>query len=180
MMAELIMKHTVLVPLASRRFGHVLRMSVMCFFAASLLMVFQIVQAATPAPAAAPSAAKAAENNNKAPEKSNADKELQAYTAKGNMTVEALVKEVYLGSPLNSQALVKALYEANPKVLDGKPTQRIKRNQVVYLPDHAALVAKILTPYSPLPPPTAPSTEAAQNGSQSSDSLSRRLWVRFP
>ena len=179
MMAELIMKNTVLVPLVSHRFGHVLRMSVMCFFAASLLMVFQIVQAATPAPAPAPSAAKAAENNNKAPGNSNADKELQAYTAKGNMTVEALVKEVYLGSPLNSQALVKALYEANPKVLDGKPTQRIKRNQVVYLPDHAALVAQILTPYSP-PPPTAPSTEAAQNGSQSSDSLSRRLWVRFP
>ena len=180
MMAEMIMKPTVLATLATHRFGLVLRMFVMCFLAASLLMVFQIAQAATPAPAPAPSAAKAAENNNKPPEKSGADKELQAYTAKGNMTVEALVKEVYLGSPLNSQALVKALYEANPKVLDGKPTQRIKRNQVVYLPDHAALVAQILTPYSPPPPPSAPSTEAAQNGSQSSDALSRRLWVRFP
>ena len=179
MMAEMIMKHTVLATLASHRIGLVLRMFVMCFLAASLLMVFQIAQAATPAPAPAPSAAKAAENNNKPAEKSDADKELQAYTAKGNMTVEALVKEVYLGTPLNSQTLVKALHEANPKVLDGKPTQRIKRNQVIYLPDHAALVAQILTPYSP-PPPTAPSTEAAQNGSQSSDTLSRRLWVRFP
>jgi len=180
MMAEMIMKPTVLATLATHRFGLVLRMFVMCFLAASLLMVFQIAQAATPAPAPAPSAAKAAENNNKPPDKSGADKELQAYTAKGNMTVEALVKEVYLGTPLNSQALVKALHEANPKVLDGKPTQRIKRNQVVYLPDHAALVAQILTPYSPPPPPSAPSTEAAQNGSQSSDALSRRLWVRFP
>ena len=180
MMAEMIMKPTVLATLATHRFGLVLRMFVMCFLAASLLMVFQIAQAATPAPAPAPSAAKAAENNNKPPEKSSADKELQAYTAKGNMTVEALVKEVYLGTPLNSQALVKALHEANPKVLDGKPTQRIKRNQVVYLPDHAALVAQILTPYSPPPSPSAPSTEAAQNGSQSSDALSRRLWVRFP
>ena len=178
MMAEMIMKNTVLAPLATHRFGHVLRMFVMCFLAASLLVVFQIAQAATPAPAPAPSAAKATENNNKPPEKSSADKELQAYTAKGNMTVEALVKEVYLGTPLNSQALVKALHEANPKVLDGKPTQRIKRNQVIYLPDHAALVAQILTPYSPVP--TAPSSEAAQQNSQTSDPLNRRLWVRFP
>jgi hypothetical protein len=178
MMAELIMKHTVLVPLASHRFGHVLRMSVMCFFAASLLMVFQIVQAATPAPAATPSAAKAAENNNKAPEKSNADKDLQAYTAKGNMTVEALVKEVYLGTPLNNQVLVKALFEANPKVLNGKPTQSIKRNQVIYLPDHTALVVQILTTFTPMP--TAAASDAEQHASQSSDQLSRRLWVRFP
>jgi phage tail protein X len=94
------------------------------------------------------------------------------------MTVDELIKEVYAGTPLNNQVLVKALFEANPKVLNGKPTQSIKRGQSIYLPDHTHLVVQILTPFTPLP--TTASSDAAQQGSQSSDQLSRRLWVRFP
>ena len=103
---------------------------------------------------------------------------ITAYTAKRNMTVDELIKEVYAGTPLNNQVLVKALFEANPKVLNGKPTQSIKRNQVIYLPDHTALVVQILTPFTPMP--TAAASDAEQHASQSSDQLSRRLWVRFP
>ena len=151
----------------------VVRMYVMCLFAASLIMAFQIANAATPAPATA-----ATSTSTSTAESNSKSKDQQAYTAKRNMTVDELIKEVYVGTPLNNQVLVKALFEANPKVLNGKPTQSIKRGQSIDLPDHTHLVVQILTPFTPLP--TAASSDAAQQGSQSSDPLSRRLWVRFP
>ena len=188
MTAEMIMKQKVLaVPLANSQ-RNVFRLCVISFLAASLITAFQIVHAASPAPApakapapapaASASASSSAENSSKSKEQAGSGKEQQAYTAKRNMTVDELIKEVYAGTPLNNQVLVKALFEANPKVLNGKPTQSIKRNQVIYLPDHTALVVQILTPFTPMP--TAAASDAEQHASQSSDQLSRRLWVRFP
>ena len=187
-MAETIMKQKSLVAKQVNRQFNVLRLFVMCFLAACLITAFQIAHAASPASASAPSPAPAASstastpsspaNNSKSKEQAGSGKEQQAYTAKRNMTVDELIKEVYAGTPLNNQVLVKALFEANPKVLNGKPTQSIKRNQVIYLPDHTALVVQILTPFTPMP--TAAASDAEQHASQSSDQLSRRLWVRFP
>ena len=167
-MAETIMKQKVLAAKLANRQRNVLRLFVMCFLAASLITAFQIAHAASPAPA----------SDSKPKEPSGSAKEQQAYTSKRNMTLDELIKEVYAGTPLNNQVLVKALFEANPKVLNGKPTQSIKRNQVIYLPDHTALVVQILTPFTPMP--TAAASDAMQHASQSSDQLSRRLWVRFP
>ena len=162
------MKQKVLAAKLANRQRNVLRLFVMCFLAASLITAFQIAHAASPAPA----------SDSKPKEPSGSAKEQQAYTSKRNMTLDELIKEVYAGTPLNNQVLVKALFEANPKVLNGKPTQSIKRNQVIYLPDHTALVVQILTPFTPMP--TAAASDAEQHASQSSDQLSRRLWVRFP
>ena len=184
------MKQKSLVAKQVNRQFNVLRLFVMCLMTACLITAFQIAHAASPASASAsaPSPAPAASstastpsspaNNSKSKEQAGSGKEQQAHTAKRNMTVDELIKEVYAGTPLNNQVLVKALLEANPKVLNGKPTQSIKRNQVIYLPDHTHLVVQTLTPFTPLP--TAVSTDTAQNGSQSSDQQSRRLWVRFP
>ena len=183
-MAETIMKQKSLVAKQVNRQFNVLRLFVMCLMAACLITAFQIAHAASPAPSPAPAASSAAstpssaENSSKSKEQAGSGKEQQAYTAKRNMTVDELIKEVYAGTPLNNQVLVKALFEANPKVLNGKPTQSIKRNQVIYLPDHTALVVQILTPFTPMP--TAAASDAEQHASQSSDQLSRRLWVRFP
>ena len=162
------MKQKFLAAKLANRPRNVLRLFVMCLLAASLITAFQIAHAASPAPAS--------DSKPKVP--SGSAKEQQAYTSKRNMTLDELIKEVYAGTPLNNQVLVKALFEANPKVLNGKPTQSIKRNQVIYLPDHTALVVQILTPFTPMP--TAAASDAEQHASQSSDQLSRRLWVRFP
>ena len=162
------MKQKVLAAKLANRQRILLRLFVMCFLAASLITAFQIAHAASPAPV----------SDSKPKEPSGSAKEQQAYTSKRNMSVDELIKEVYAGTPLNNQVLVKALFEANPKVLNGKPTQSIKRNQVIYLPDHTALVVQILTPFTPMP--TAAASDAEQHASQSSDQLSRRLWVRFP
>ena len=164
------MKQKVFATKPLNRQRNVVRLFVMCFLAASLITAFQIANAASPAPATSTSTS-TAENNSKS-------KEQQTYTAKRNMTVDDLIKEVYVGTPLNNQVLVKALFEANPKVLNGKPTQSIKRGQSIDLPDHTHLVVQILTPFTPLP--TTASSDAAQQGSQSTDLQSRRLWVRFP
>ena len=178
------MKQKSLVAKQVNRQFNVLRLFVMCLMAACLITAFQIAHAASPAPSPAPAASSAAStpsspaNSSKSKEQAGSGKEQQAYTAKRNMTVDELIKEVYAGTPLNNQVLVKALFEANPKVLNGKPTQSIKRNQVIYLPDHTALVVQILTPFTPMP--TAAASDAEQHASQSSDQLSRRLWVRFP
>ena len=178
------MKQKSLVAKQVNRQFNVLRLFVMCLMAACLITAFQTSPAPAPAKAPAPaasasaSASSSAENSSKSKEQAGSGKEQQAYTAKRNMTVDELIKEVYAGTPLNNQVLVKALFEANPKVLNGKPTQSIKRNQVIYLPDHTALVVQILTPFTPMP--TAAASDAEQHASQSSDQLSRRLWVRFP
>jgi phage tail protein X len=185
MMAETIMKQKSVAAKSVNRQRYVARLFVMCFLAASLITTLQIAHAASPAPAPAASSAAPTSSAGPAPatdskpkETSASAKEQQAYTPKRNMTVDELIKEVYAGTPLNNQVLMKALFEANPKVLNGKPTQSIKRGQSIYLPDHTHLVVQILTPFTPLP--TTTSSDAAQQGSQSSDQLSRRLWVRFP
>ena len=162
------MKQKVLAAKLANRQRNVLRLFVMCFLAASLITAFQIAHAASPAPA----------SDSKPKEPSGSAKEQQAYTSKRNMTLDELIKEVYAGTPLNNQVLVKALFEANPKVLNGKPTQSIKRGQSIFLPDHTQLVVQILTPFTPVPTPVA--TDKGENSSQSTDPQSRRLWVRFP
>ena len=167
-MAETIMKQKVLAAKLANRQRNVLRLFVMCFLAASLITAFQIAHAASPAPA----------SDSKPKEPSGSAKEQQAYTSKRNMSVDELIKEVYAGTPLNNQVLVKALFEANPKVLNGKPTQSIKRGQSIFLPDHTQLVVQILTPFTPVPTPV--STDKAENSSPATDQQSRRLWVRFP
>jgi hypothetical protein len=168
MMAETIMKQKVLAAKLANRQRNVLRLFVMCFLAASLITAFQIAHAASPAPA----------SDSKPKEPSGSAKEQQSYTSKRNMNVDELIKEVYAGTPLNNQVLVKALFEANPKVLNGKPTQSIKRGQSIFLPDHTQLVVQILTPFTPVPTPV--STDKAENSSPATDQQSRRLWVRFP
>ena len=178
------MKQKSLVAKQVNRQFNVLRLFVMCFLAACLITAFQIAHAASPAPSPAPAASSAAStpsspaNNSKSKEPSGSGKEQQAYTAKRNMTVDELIKEVYVGTPLNNLVLVKALFEANPKVLNGKPTQSIKRGQSIYLPDHTQLVVQILMPFTPVPTPV--STDKAENSSPATDQQSRRLWVRFP
>jgi len=162
------MKQKVLAVKLSNRQTNVLRLFVMCFLAASLITGFQIAHAASPAPA----------TDSKPKEPSGSAKEQQAYTSKRNMSVDELIKEVYAGTPLNNQVLMKALLEANPKVLNGKPTQSIKRGQSIFLPDHTQLVVQILTPFTPVPTPV--STDKAENSSPATDQQARRLWVRFP
>ena len=111
------------------------------------------------------------------------------YTAKKSITLEGLMKEVYPSSPLHATILYKALVSANPKLLNGKTNQSIQRNATLNIPNHTQLIVQTLSPYAPPapppPPPMAfapppPPVEANQNGSQSSDPSSRRLWVRFP
>ena len=143
---------------------NLVRMTLVLFMAASLFFAVAIARAAT-------------DNASKATGTPSTAKEMQGYTAKKNMSVEELIKEVYAGTPLNNPTLVKALQEANPKMITGKLNQTLTRGQVVFLPDHAAVVAQTLATFAP-PPPVAP--DAANSGSQSSDPSSRRLWVRFP
>lgn len=162
------MKQKVLAAKLANRQRILLRLFVMCFLAASLITAFQIAHAASPAPV----------SDSKPKEPSGSAKEQQAYTSKRNMSVDELIKEVYAGTPLNNQVLVKALFEANPKVLNGKSTQSIKRGQSIFLPDHTQLVVQILTPFTPVPTPV--STDKAENSSPATDQQSRRLWVRFP
>ena len=113
------------------------------------------------------------------------------YTAKKSITLDGLMKEVYPNSPLHASILSKALVSANPKLLNGKTNQNIQRNATLNIPNQTQLIVQTLSPYAPPPPPQAPAppiafapppppAEANQNGSQSSDPSSRRLWVRFP
>jgi phage tail protein X len=139
------------------------RATVSMLLAASLFFVALNVGAAT-------------DSANNSGENSNAPKANQGYTLKKNTSLEALVKEVYAGSPLNTQVLGKALHEANPKIITGKLNQTIKRGQLISLPDHAVVITQTLTPYAQ--PPAA--SELANYGSQSNDAISRRYWVRFP
>ena len=152
----------------------VMRMCASVFFMASLLFAWPIAQAASPsdAPAALTKSAAPANYENGAP----------TYTTKKTITLDGLMKEVYLNSPLNASILNKALVGANPKLLNGKANQSIQRGTTVIIPNHTQLVAQILAPY--VPPPIAvasPPAEASNHfSSQSSDPSSRRLWVRFP
>jgi hypothetical protein len=121
------------------------------------------------------------------------------YTAKKSITLDGLMKEVYPNSPLHASILSKALVSANPKLLNGKTNQSIQRNATLNIPNQTQLIVQTLSPYAPPPPPPLPlppppppqaplvafappppPAEENQNGSQSSDPSSRRLWVRFP
>jgi len=152
----------------------VMRMCASVFFMASLLFAWPIAQAASPsdAPAASTKSAAPANYENGAP----------TYTTKKTITLDGLMKEVYLNSPLNASILNKALVGANPKLLNGKANQSIQRGTTVIIPNHTQLVAQTLAPFAPPPPMAiAPAPSEANNyGSQSSDPSSRRLWVRFP
>jgi hypothetical protein len=91
------------------------------------------------------------------------------------------MKEVYPSSPLHASILSKALQAANSNLLNGKPSQSIKRGATLNIPNHTQLVVETLAPYAPPPVVSAsPSSEENQYGSQSSDPSSRRFWVRFP
>jgi hypothetical protein len=98
------------------------------------------------------------------------------------MTLEGIIKVVYPDSPLNTAILSKALHAANPKLLNGKASQPIKRGATLNVPDHTQLVMETFAPYTPKPKGLDPSTSSEQvnYGSQSSDPSSRRFWVRFP
>jgi hypothetical protein len=151
-----------------------LRICASVFFVVSLLVAWQTANAASPEdtpPASSKSAASA-----------NYESGAPTYTTKKTITLDGLMKEVYLNSPLNASILNKALVGANPKLLNGKANQSIQRGTTVIIPNHTQLVAQILAPY--VPPPIAvasPPAEASNHfSSQSSDPSSRRLWVRFP
>ena len=151
-----------------------LRLCVSVFFMASMLVAWQTSKAAAPieAPAASSKPAAPANYVTGAP----------TYVAKKTITLDGLMKEVYPNSPLHASILNKALVSANPKLLSGKASQSIQRGATLNIPSHTQLIVETLTPYAPAPPPMAlaPLPEANQNGSQSSDPSSRRLWVRFP
>lgn len=104
------------------------------------------------------------------------------YTAKKSITLDGLMKEVYPNSPLHASILSKALQTANSNLLNGKPSQSIKRGATLNIPNHTQLIVETLAPYAPPPPvvSASPSSEENQYGSQSSDPSSRRFWVRFP
>ena len=152
----------------------VMRMCASVFFMASLLFAWPIAQAASPsdAPAALTKSAAPANYENGAP----------TYTTKKTITLDGLMKEVYLNSPLNASILNKALVGANPKLLNGKANQSIQRGTTVIIPNHTQLVVQTLAPFAPPPIAVAspPSEASSHFSSQSSDPSSRRLWVRFP
>ena len=149
----------------------VLRVCASAFFMTSLLCAWQIANAASPSDASAKPAATG-----------NYVKGAPTYTAKKTITLDGLMKEVYLNSPLHASILNKALVEANPKLLNGKANQSIQRGTTLIIPNHTQLVAQTLAPYAPPPIAVAPPPAEASNhfSSQSSDPSSRRLWVRFP
>jgi hypothetical protein len=166
---------TMLTTIANKHFSTPsLRSFASVFFMVSLLVAWQTAKAASPVdttPASSKPAAPAIYENG-AP----------TYTTKKATTLDGLMKEVYLNSPLNASILNKALVEANPKLLNGKANQNIQRGTTLIIPNHTQLVAQTLAAYAP-PPMAAVSPPAEANNnfsSQSSDPSSRRLWVRFP
>ena len=151
-----------------------MRICASVFFMVSLLLAWQTANAASPleTPSASSKTAAPANYENGAP----------TYTTKKAITLDGLMKEVYLNSPLHASILNKALVEANPKLLNGKANQSIQRGTTLIIPNHTQLVAQTLAPYAPPPIAVAPPPAEASNhfSSQSSDPSSRRLWVRFP
>jgi hypothetical protein len=116
------------------------------------------------------------------PDVQHATSESIVFTAKKATTLDGIIKVVYPDSPLNTAILSKALHAANPKLLNGKASQSIKRGATLNIPDHTQLVMEKFAPYIPKPKGLDPSasSEQTQDGSQSSDPSSRRFWVRFP
>ena len=108
------------------------------------------------------------------------EKEAVAKVADANFTVaqstsvDKLIQKFYANSPLNVSVLRKALVDANPKVITGKPQQRLKAGTVIVVPDHGQIVNHVLTPHV-----VAKQVILEQNPA-ASDYQSRKHWVRFP
>ena len=108
------------------------------------------------------------------------EKEAVAKVADANFTVaqstsvDKLIQKFYANSPLNVSVLRKALVDANPKVITGKPQQRLKAGTVIVVPDHGQIVNHVLTPHV-----VAKQVILDQNPA-ASDYQSRKHWVRFP
>jgi Tfp pilus assembly protein FimV len=158
---------------------HGMEMCASFLFMTCLFSALSTAKAASPSDA---SASAAAPTSSKSAAPANYVSGAPTYTAKKAITLDGLMKEVYPSSPLQTSILNKALVNANPKLLNGKTNQSIKRGVTLNIPNHTQLVVETLAPYAPPPPPmaVAPPPDANQYGSQSSDPSSRRLWVRFP
>lgn len=100
---------------------------------------------------------------------------LASYTTKAGDTIERVMKNAMPDSPLNPQVLRKALADANPQVVNGKPGQKFKTGSVIQLPDHGVLVRNTLEAFAP-----AGSEASYRSGYSASDPASRRHWVRYP
>ena len=161
---------------------HGLEMCASFLFMACLFSALSTAKAASPSDASASAAAPTSPASSKSAAPANYVSGAPTYTAKKSITLDGLIKEVYPSSPLQSSILNKALVSANPKLLNGKTNQSIKRGATLNIPNHTQLIVETLAPYAPAPPPlaVAPPPEANQYGSQSSDPSSRRHWVRFP
>ena len=108
------------------------------------------------------------------------EKEAVAKVADANFTVaqstsvDKLIQKFYANSPLNVSVLRKALVDANPKVITGKPQQRVKAGTVIVVPDHGQIVNHVLTPNV-----VAKQVILDQNPT-ANDYQARKHWVRFP
>lgn len=97
------------------------------------------------------------------------------YTTKAGDTVERVLKNAMPDSPLNPVVLRKALADANPNVVNGKPGQKFKTGTAITLPEHGALVRNTLEAFAP------PGSEGvSRHGYSANDPASRRNWVRYP
>ena len=100
---------------------------------------------------------------------------LVSYTTQTGDSVERVLKNTMPDSPLSAQVLLKALADANPQVVTGKPGQKFKKGSVIQLPDHALLVRSTLDSFAP------PGSESSyRSGYSASDPASRRHWIRYP
>ena len=108
------------------------------------------------------------------------EKEAVAKVADANFTVaqstsvDKLIQKFYANSPLNVSVLRKALVDANPKVITGKPQQRLKAGTVIVVPDHGQIVNHVLTPNV-----VAKQVILDQNPT-ANDYQARKHCVRFP
>ena len=108
------------------------------------------------------------------------EKEAVAKVADANFTVaqstsvDKLIQKFYANSPLNVSVLRKALVDANPKVITGKPQQRLKAGTVIVVPDHGQIVNHVLTPH------VVAKQVILEENPTASDYQSRKHWVRFP
>ena len=96
------------------------------------------------------------------------------FTVAQSTPVDKLIQKFYANSPLSVSVLRKALVDANPKVITGKPQQRLKAGTVIVVPDHGQIVNHVLTPNV-----VAKQVILDQNPA-ASDYQSRKHWVRFP
>jgi len=146
------------------------------------LLTSPSVLAADPAPAANPFSA--SPKLSAAPPDA-ASQGSGAYKLSKSLTVDQLAQTVFPDSPLSPAVLRKALLAANPKVLNGKPTQSLKAGTSISLPDHSQLLVQTLTPFAPPPPAPMPCPAPAPVAVTApppapNDAIARRNWVQFP